>query len=211
MMLYAGIRPHEVARLTWAQVDFRDRAIYILPRHSKTGGARRVTIHKPLMRIQQRHNERTHDKKICPANWLHHWQELRRSAGWRGKKEMASGCAAAYLCELSSLSLSKLCGAAVGNRTPRCLAATDTLCGSERSARCNQILNRVEKGRIQKTLSPSRAGAFVGKKPSGMSPACFCDTLLPSNIGIIGFAELQESINDKVDDMKVVGYHLALR
>ncbi|MEE1264664.1 MAG: hypothetical protein UHH87_00060, partial [Akkermansia sp.] len=29
MMLYAGIRPHEVARLTWAQVDLQARAIYI--------------------------------------------------------------------------------------------------------------------------------------------------------------------------------------
>lgn len=55
MMLYAGIRPHEVVRLTWAQVDLRERAIYILPRHSKKGGARRVTIHKPLMKILRRY------------------------------------------------------------------------------------------------------------------------------------------------------------
>ena len=40
MMLYSGIRPHEVARLTWAQVDLRERAIYILPQHSKPGGWR---------------------------------------------------------------------------------------------------------------------------------------------------------------------------
>ena len=38
MMLYAGIRPHEVARLTWEQVDLQEQAIYILPRHSKTSG-----------------------------------------------------------------------------------------------------------------------------------------------------------------------------
>ncbi len=82
MMLYAGIRPHEVARLTWAQVDLRERAIYILPQHSKTGGARRVTIHKPLMKILRRYKESTHEKKICPANWLQHWRELRRVAGW---------------------------------------------------------------------------------------------------------------------------------
>ena len=81
MMLYAGIRPHEVARLTWAQVDLRNRAIYILPRHSKTGGARRVTIHKPLLRILRAH-KREDGEKICPANWLHHWRELRRTAGW---------------------------------------------------------------------------------------------------------------------------------
>ncbi len=81
MMLYAGIRPHEVARLTWAQVDLREQAIYILPRHSKTGGARRVTIHKPLMRILRAH-KRANGERICPANWLYHWRELRRAAGW---------------------------------------------------------------------------------------------------------------------------------
>ena len=82
MMLYAGIRPHEVARLTWEQVDLQERAIYILPRHSKTGGARRVTIHKPLFYILRRHYPGTQKKKICPPNWLHHWRELRRAAGW---------------------------------------------------------------------------------------------------------------------------------
>ena len=81
MMLYAGIRPHEVARLSWAQVDMQERAIYILPRHSKTGGARRVTIHKPLLRILREHR-REEGEKICPANWLYHWRELRRAAGW---------------------------------------------------------------------------------------------------------------------------------
>lgn len=85
MMLYAGIRPHEVARLTWAQVDLRNRAIYIHPRHSKTGGARRVTIHKPLFNILLQH-QRDASEKICPHNWLHHWRELRRAAGWYGAK-----------------------------------------------------------------------------------------------------------------------------
>ena len=86
MMLYAGIRPHEVARLTWAQVDLQERAIYILPRHSKTGGARRVTVHKPLHRILRRH-KRAENEMICPRNWPHHWRELRRAAGWRAGKK----------------------------------------------------------------------------------------------------------------------------
>ena len=81
MMLYAGIRPHEVARLTWTQVDLQEQAIYILPRHSKTGGARRVTIHKPLLRILRAHKH-ADGETICPPNWLHHWRELRRAAGW---------------------------------------------------------------------------------------------------------------------------------
>ncbi|MBP3499340.1 MAG: tyrosine-type recombinase/integrase [Akkermansia sp.] len=81
MMLYAGIRPHEVARLSWEQVDLQERAIYVMPQHSKTGGARRVTIHKPLLRILRAHR-RADAEKICPPDWLRHWRELRKAAGW---------------------------------------------------------------------------------------------------------------------------------
>lgn len=83
MMLYAGIRPHEVARLTWEQVDLDNRAIYIQPRHSKTGGARRVSIHAPLLHIL-RAKRGTANSFICPASWLKHWQILRQEAGWKG-------------------------------------------------------------------------------------------------------------------------------
>ena len=85
MMLYAGIRPYEVARLTWEQVDLQERAIYILPRHSKTGGARRVTIHRPLLKILQLHAGKD-TQNICPANWLVHWRKLRCAAGWNKEK-----------------------------------------------------------------------------------------------------------------------------
>ena len=81
MMLYAGIRPHEVARLCWEQVDLDNKAIYILPRHSKTGGARRVTIHAPLLRILRNCQGPAH-VKVCPANWLQHWKGVRSEAGW---------------------------------------------------------------------------------------------------------------------------------
>ena len=71
MMLYAGIRPHEVARLRWGDVD--------LP-HSKTGGARSVTIHPPLRRLLASCTAAT--GRICPPQWLRHWRRLRRSAGF---------------------------------------------------------------------------------------------------------------------------------
>ena len=86
LMLYAGIRPHEVSRLTWNEVDLQERAIYILPRHSKTGGARRITIHKPLMRILQKRKQQE-SSFICPPSWLKNWRELRRAAGWNGDKK----------------------------------------------------------------------------------------------------------------------------
>lgn len=81
IMLYAGIRPHEVARLSWEQIDVPGQAIYILPQHSKTGGARKVTIHKPLLHILQQHRQES-NSRVCPPNWLRHWRELRRLAGW---------------------------------------------------------------------------------------------------------------------------------
>lgn len=85
MMLYAGIRPHEVERLSWEQVDLEERAIYIRPQHSKTGGARRVSIHTPLLRILQR-TRKTGQERICPPQWPRHWHRLRCRAGWQGNK-----------------------------------------------------------------------------------------------------------------------------
>ena len=79
MMLYAGIRPHEVARLTWEQVDMAGKSICILPQHSKTGGARMVTIQPPLLRLLQRCPQ---EGRICPPQWLRHWRALRKLAGF---------------------------------------------------------------------------------------------------------------------------------
>ena len=70
-----------MARLSWAQVDLRERAIYIHPRHSKTGGARRVTIHRPLARILQSHRQ-AEVHRICLPGWIRHWPKLRCAAGW---------------------------------------------------------------------------------------------------------------------------------
>lgn len=80
MMLYAGIRPHEVARLSWEQVDIEGGSIAILPQHSKTGGARSVTIHPPLRRLLA--GCAAVGERICPPQWLLHWRELRRKAGF---------------------------------------------------------------------------------------------------------------------------------
>ena len=80
MMLYAGIRPHEVARLNWEQVDIEGGSIAIFPQHSKTGGARSVTIHSPLRRLLASCTATT--GRICPPQWLWHWRRLRRSAGF---------------------------------------------------------------------------------------------------------------------------------
>lgn len=80
IMLYAGIRPNETERLTWAQIDLINGFISLHPQHSKTGGARRVTIHPPLSRILSRQTLR--HGSICPSGWRNHWASLHRLSGW---------------------------------------------------------------------------------------------------------------------------------
>ncbi len=79
IMLYAGVRPNEVERLRWSDVRLDDGVICIAPRHSKTGGARHVTIFPPLARILQR-VRRSGDELICPPNWRQRRMRLHREA-----------------------------------------------------------------------------------------------------------------------------------
>ena len=86
IMLYAGVRPHEVERLPWSQIHLQAGIIHILPQHSKTGGARQVTIYPPLAALLRK-IERMNIPKgrmVCPPTWRKHWAELHRRAGWGG-------------------------------------------------------------------------------------------------------------------------------
>ena len=81
LMLYAGIRPHEVTRLQWKDINLQERCICIQPQHSKTGGARLVTIHPPLeqmLTFRKQHPEQL----ICPPQWILHWRAIRHGAGF---------------------------------------------------------------------------------------------------------------------------------
>ena len=81
IMLLAGVRPHECERLRWRDVRLEDGVIVIAPQHSKTGGARCVTIHPPLVKILRRVQKADHER-ICPPNWRRHWAALHREAGF---------------------------------------------------------------------------------------------------------------------------------
>ena len=79
MMLYGGIRPHEVERLRWEDVRLEDGVICISPQHSKTGGARHVTIQPPLKPLLCKAQKPPH-ARICPPNWRRRWAGLHRAA-----------------------------------------------------------------------------------------------------------------------------------
>ncbi len=86
VMLYAGIRPHEVTRLTYNDVDWENGSITIRARHSKTGGARRVDMAPPLLRLLSGCRDKPGHEPLCPKRWARHWAELHSRAGWTAEK-----------------------------------------------------------------------------------------------------------------------------
>lgn len=80
LMLWCGIRPTEVRRLQWSDIDPEERLVYVEGQHSKTGGARAVPLRggaAELARIAH-----TASGRIAPANWEHLWRNLRHEAGF---------------------------------------------------------------------------------------------------------------------------------
>ncbi len=74
LLLYSGVRPSEVERLTAADVCWEERQVIIRPQKSKTGGGRVVPLRAlPGLRAQ--------DCRV-PRNWQNRWQALRRAAGF---------------------------------------------------------------------------------------------------------------------------------
>lgn len=85
LMLWAGVRPAEVTRLTWADIDRQERIIVIRPRHAKTGGCRHITL-PGVLAAWLRESGFQQEGGICPPNWLRRWKQLRQEAGlepWR--------------------------------------------------------------------------------------------------------------------------------
>ena len=74
--------PHEVARLRWGDVDLEGKRVNIAPQHSKTGGARPVTLLRPALHLLRAGGHRPAPQRICPPQWQRHWREVRCRAGW---------------------------------------------------------------------------------------------------------------------------------
>ncbi len=83
-MLWAGIRPNEIERLTWGNINIRDRLIEVEPQHSKTGGARHVTMQPVLIKWLSKVCTYTpSNAPVTPKAWSKRWKSLRRAAGFR--------------------------------------------------------------------------------------------------------------------------------
>ena len=74
LMLFSGIRPAEVARLSSDDICWKENMVIIRPQTSKTGGGRMV----PLRGCYQIPNE----LRVIPQNWQRRWRSLRKQAGF---------------------------------------------------------------------------------------------------------------------------------
>ena len=79
LLLWCGIRPGEVRRLRWRDIDRREKCVYIEGRASKTGGPRAVPLRGAAKELLY-HNRRD-DELIAPRNWNRMWRKLRKRAG----------------------------------------------------------------------------------------------------------------------------------
>ena len=85
LLVYTGIRPREVRRLTWRDIDTEEKTITVRSQCSKTGGVRQVEIPPVLNRFLIAHSSEFKEGKICPPNWQRRWRKIRDNSGFRGR------------------------------------------------------------------------------------------------------------------------------
>ena len=84
IMLWAGVRPKEVSRLKWKDIDLDERIITIRSSTSKTGGTRHIEITTVLRKWLQK-LKKPPTENICPTDWIRRWKALRDDAGFKGE------------------------------------------------------------------------------------------------------------------------------
>ena len=83
LLVYTGIRPREVRRLTWRDIDIEEKTITVRSQCSKTGGVRQVEIPPVLNRLLIAHSSELKEGKICPTDWQRRWRKIRDNSGFR--------------------------------------------------------------------------------------------------------------------------------
>lgn len=87
LMLWCGIRPGEVRRLRWCDIDVKEKVVYIEGINSKTGGARAIPLRGEAMKLC--HLKGKDSEHIAPRNWIRLWKRVRSRAGLRNWQQDA--------------------------------------------------------------------------------------------------------------------------
>lgn len=83
ILTFAGIRPKEIRRLKWNDIDLAENSITVRSQCSKTGGVRQVEICSSLKHLLKDITVPDGNSSICPPNWQHLWKNLRDSSGFK--------------------------------------------------------------------------------------------------------------------------------
>lgn len=94
LLLFAGVRPTELTRLTWGNIH--DGFIHILPSVAKTGQVRNIDIEPNL--AEWLHTSGVHEpsERICPNNWKRKNQAHRAACGLASRPDTARHSYASY-------------------------------------------------------------------------------------------------------------------
>ena len=84
LLVYTGIRPREVRRLTWRDIDTEEKTITVRSQCSKTGGVRQVEIPPVLNRLLITHKSQN-SSHICPTDWQRRWRKIRDNSSFHGR------------------------------------------------------------------------------------------------------------------------------
>ncbi|MDX8414907.1 tyrosine-type recombinase/integrase [Intestinicryptomonas porci] len=82
LLTLAGIRPREVRKLKWNDIDLDDNSITVRSICSKTGGVRHVEICPKLRGLLQK--SQAEKVEVCPTNWRGRWRKIRDNSGFKG-------------------------------------------------------------------------------------------------------------------------------
>ena len=94
MLLFAGIRPTELTKLTWGNV--REGFIHITPGIAKIGQVRNVEIEPTLAAWLAAAGVHAPEELICPTNWKRKNQATRKLAGLANRQDVARHSYATY-------------------------------------------------------------------------------------------------------------------
>lgn len=88
LLLWAGVRPKELHRLSWHDMDFQERSITISSTTSKTGGTRQIDMCATLKTWLEKNRPKSpesQDDLVCPPKWRQLWVKIRHEAGFKGR------------------------------------------------------------------------------------------------------------------------------
>lgn len=94
ILLFAGVRPTELTRLTWGNI--REGFIHITPSIAKTQQVRNIELEPTLAAWLATTGTHQPDTPICPPNWLRKRQETVKAAGLQGRPDTARHSYATY-------------------------------------------------------------------------------------------------------------------